>query len=67
MLWAESFFGILKSELIHHERFKGPEDALKALFEYIEVYYNRKRKHSTLGYKTPDQYEQTMKSVVCFY
>ena len=63
---AESFFGILKSELIHHERFKGPEDALKALFEYIEVYYNRKRKHSTLGYKTPDQYEQTMKSVVCF-
>ena len=63
---AESFFGIIKSELIHHERFKGPQDTLKAIFEYIEVFYNRKRKHSTLGYKTPDQFEQTMKSGVCF-
>jgi transposase InsO family protein len=63
---AESFFGILKSELINHERFKGPYDTLKALFEYIEVYYNRKRKHSTLGYKTPAQYEQIAKSAVCF-
>lgn len=63
---AESFFGILKSELIHHERFKGPQDTLQALFEYIEIFYNRKRKHSTLGYQTPVQFEQTMKSVVCF-
>jgi putative transposase len=63
---AESFFGILKSELIHHERFRGPQDTLKALFEYIEVFYNRKRKHSTLGYQTPAQYEQAMKSAVCF-
>ena len=63
---AESFFGIIKSELIHHEKFKGPQDTLKAIFEYIEVYYNRKRKHSTLGYQTPDQFEQAMKSAVCF-
>lgn len=63
---AESFFGIIKSELIHRERFKGPQDTLKAIFEYIEVYYNRQRKHSTLGYKTPAQFEQTMKSAVCF-
>jgi putative transposase len=63
---AESFFGILKSELVHHERFKGPQDTLKALFEYIEVFYNRKRKHSTLGYQTPVAYEQEMKSAVCF-
>jgi len=63
---AESFFGILKSELVHHERFKGPQDTLKAIFEYIEVFYNRKRKHSTLGYQTPVQYEQYMKSAVCF-
>lgn len=63
---AESFFGIIKSELIHQERFKGPQDTLKAIFEYIEVFYNRKRKHSTLGYKTPDQFEQTMKSAVSF-
>jgi putative transposase len=63
---AESFFGIIKSELVHHERFKGPQDTLRAIFEYIEIFYNRKRKHSTLSYKTPEQFEQTMKSAVCF-
>jgi len=63
---AESFFGIIKSELIHHERFKGSKDTLRAIFEYIEVFYNRKRKHSTLGYQTPDQFERAMKSAVCF-
>lgn len=63
---AESFFSIIKSELIHHERFMGPQDTLAAIFEYIEVYYNRKRKHSTVGYQTPDQFERSMKSVVCF-
>ena len=63
---AESFFGILKSELVHHERFSGPQDTLKALFEYIEIDYNRKRKHSTLGYQTPAQFERAMKSAVCF-
>jgi putative transposase len=63
---AESFFGIIKSELIHQEHFKGPQDTLRAIFEYIEIYYNRKRKHSTLGYKNPAQFEQVMKSAVCF-
>ena len=63
---AESFFGIIKSELIHQEHFKGPQDTLRAIFEYIEIYYNRKRKHSTLGYKTPAQFEKDMKSAVCF-
>lgn len=63
---AESFFGIIKSELIYHERFNGTRDTLKAIFEYIEVYYNRKRKHSTLGYKTPARFEQAMKSAICF-
>ena len=63
---AESFFGIIKSELIHREHFKGPQDTLKAIFEYIEIFYNRKRKHSTLGYKTPEQFERAMKSAVCF-
>ena len=62
---AESFFSIIKSELIHHERFNGRNDALPALFEYIEVYYNRKRKHSTLGYRTPAQIEGAMKTAVC--
>jgi len=63
---AESFFSIIKSELIHQERFKGHQDTLAAVFEYIEVYYNGKRKHSTLGYKTPDQFERSIKSAVCF-
>ncbi len=63
---AESFFSIIKSELIHHERFNGPQDTLAAVFEYIEIYYNRKRKHSTLGYKTPEQFERSVKSAVCF-
>jgi putative transposase len=63
---AESFFSIIKSEMIHHTRFKGPQDTLAAVFEYIEVYYNRQRKHSTLGYQTPDQFERSIKSAVCF-
>lgn len=63
---AESFFGILKSELIHHVSLKGSQDTLRELFEYIEVYYNRKRKHSTLFYQTPKQYEEVMKSASCF-
>jgi len=63
---AESFFSIIKSEMIHHEHFKGRNDTLTAVFEYIEVYYNRKRKHSTLGYRTPAQFDQTIKSAVCF-
>lgn len=62
---AESFFSIIKSEMIHHEHFKGRNDTLPAVFEYIEVYYNRKRKHSTLGYRTPAQIDQTIKSGVC--
>ena len=63
---AESFFGIIKSEFIHRERFKEPQDTLRAVFEYIEIYYNRKRKHSILGYKTPARFEQVEKSAVCF-
>ena len=63
---AESFFSIIKSELIHHVHFKDRNDALPALFEYIEVYYNRKRKHSTLGYQTPAQFEESVKTAVCF-
>ena len=63
---AESFFSILKSELVHRQRFVGPKDALRSIFEYIEVFYNGRRKHSTLGYLSPVQYEHIMKSAVCF-
>lgn len=55
---AESFFGTLKTELIRGKKFTSREAAEAAIFEYIEVYYNRLRLHSTLGYKTPDAFEQ---------
>lgn len=53
----ESFFGTLKRELIHHERYVTCERAKASIFEYIEVFYNRKRKHSSLGYLSPAQFE----------
>jgi putative transposase len=55
---AESFFHTLKTELIHHRRFETREQAKQDIFEYIEVFYNRQRKHSTLGYRTPVEFEQ---------
>ncbi len=54
----ESFFHTLKVELIHRERYLTRLSAKRAIFEYIEVYYNRKRKHSAIGYQTPIQFEQ---------
>jgi transposase InsO family protein len=55
---AESFFGILKTELVYHERYEGHQDALHSIFEYIEVFYNRQRRHSTLDYLCPAEYEK---------
>jgi len=55
---AESFFNLLKSELVYQSRFLEKEDALHQIFEYIEIFYNRQRKHSTLGYLTPSQFEK---------
>lgn len=56
---AENFFKILKSELVKHVRFHSILQARKELFEFIEIWYNRKRKHEYLGYKTPEQYGNT--------
>lgn len=53
---AENYFKILKSELVNHARFRSILQAKMEVFEFIEIWYNRKRKHSYLGYKTPDQY-----------
>ncbi|MCG6140543.1 IS3 family transposase [Leptospira mtsangambouensis] len=50
---SESFFKTLKSEFIRHVKFKSIEDAKKNLFFYIEIFYNRKRIHSTLGFTSP--------------
>lgn len=55
---AESFFKSLKSELIYHEQFKTIKQAELSVFEYIEIWYNRKRLHSTLKYKTPEEIER---------
>ena len=55
--FVESFFHSLKVELVHREKFKTREDAKRAIFEYIEVWYNRQRIHSALDYKTPVEYE----------
>lgn len=56
---VESFFGTLKQELIHHRRYRTREEAKQEIFEYLEVFYNRQRRHSTLGYQSPAEYEAT--------
>jgi transposase InsO family protein len=53
----ESFWSRLKAESLHHERFHTREEARAAVFEYIEMFYNRRRSHSSLGYLSPEQFE----------
>lgn len=55
---AESFFGSLKNELVFHEDYKTRSEAKQSIFEYIEVFYNRKRRHAFLNYMTPVEYEE---------
>ncbi len=50
---AESFFKTMKTELIYHRKFATRHEARLVIFEYIEGWYNRKRRHSALGYRTP--------------
>ena len=52
---AESFFATLKRELLDGQVFESRQAARAAIFEYIEVFYNRQRRHSTLGYLTPSE------------
>jgi transposase InsO family protein len=54
----ESVFASLKKELIHHEDYRSRAEARASVFEYIEVFYNRVRRHSALGYQSPVEYEQ---------
>lgn len=54
---SESFFRTLKAELVFHEDFKTQEQAKKAIFEYIEVFYNRVRLHSSNDYMSPSDFE----------
>jgi len=55
---AESFFGSLKNELVYHEDYRTRVEAKQSIFEYIEVFYNRKRRHAFLNYMTPVEYEE---------
>ena len=54
---AEAFFATLKVELMHRQAWARRAAARLAIFEYVEVWYNRRRRHSTLSYATPAEYE----------
>lgn len=60
----ESFFGSLKEECVGNQLYSSHEQVRQALFEYLEMYYNRQRRHSTLGYVSPVVYEQMGKQSV---
>ena len=53
----ESFWGTLKTELVYHERYATRAQARQSIFEYVEVFYNRVRRHSSLGYVSPEAFE----------
>jgi putative transposase len=57
---AESFFGTLKTELVHHEKYKTREQARLSIFDYIETFYNKLRIHSYLNYLSPEEFEKSM-------
>ena len=57
---AESFFHTLKTELVYHEDYATRAEAKGDIFEWIEVFYNRQRRHSALGYLSPAKYEAIM-------
>ena len=55
---AESFFATLKKELIHRRSWPTKAELRTEVFDYIEVFYNRERRHSTLGQRSPADYEK---------
>jgi putative transposase len=59
----ESFFASLKTEHVHLARFRTREEAKAAVFDYIEVFYNRQRLHSAIGYRTPAEARAAMLEV----
>ena len=58
----ESFFGTLKTELVYHRKYETREEARSDIFDYIEVFYNRQRLHSALGYRSPADFEKMAKA-----
>jgi len=61
--WTESFMGTLKTEMLQDGSFIDSSDARTEIFEYIEAYYNTHRKHSSLSYQTPAQFEAEIHSL----
>jgi transposase InsO family protein len=57
----ESFFATLKQERVYHQHYQNRQQAKQDIFEYIEVWYNRKRTHSTLGYVSPQEFENNIR------
>jgi putative transposase len=55
---AESFFATLKVELVYQTRWRTRAQARSEVFEYIEIFYNRQRRHSALGYLCPNDFER---------
>lgn len=58
----ESFFGSLKSEWIRYQRMENLEDAHASVFRYIDIFYNRRRLHQSIGYRSPAEYEASHRS-----
>ena len=56
----ESFWATLKNELVNHEQYVTREQARQSIFEYIEVFYNRKRLHSSIDYQSPEAFEASL-------
>jgi transposase InsO family protein len=54
----ESFWGTLKTELVYRRHYYTRTEAKTAIFSYIEGFYNRQRRHSSVGYLSPEQFEQ---------
>ena len=58
----ETFWATLKTELVYRQHYHSRARAKNAIFAYIEGWYNRPRRHSTLGYLSPEQFEQQFQS-----
>jgi putative transposase len=56
----ESFWGTLKTELVHHQEYQTKEQARRSIFKYIECWYNRKRRRSAIGYMSPEPFEASL-------
>ncbi len=55
---AETFFSTIKCEMLYHKKYETREEAHRDIFWYIEIFYNRKRRHQSLGYKTPVEFRR---------